>query len=166
MVKLYSRLFNINIIQVYAPTQDHSDAKIEALYEEIKKALKYAKSDIVLCFMGDCNTKVGSEAFKRIVGKYRLGQKNNIELCQQNNLTITNTLFQHPNCRLYTWKSPWGIVKNQIDYIIVNHRLRNSIKMLKHFMEQTLTQITIQLSSKCKSNLKNQKLHPNNSNYI
>ena len=26
MVKLYVRPFNINIIQVYAPTQDHSDA--------------------------------------------------------------------------------------------------------------------------------------------
>ena len=67
MVKLYSRPFNINIIQGYAPTQDHSDAKIEALYEEIKKVLKYAKSDVVLCFMGDCNAKLGSEAFESII---------------------------------------------------------------------------------------------------
>ena len=149
MVKLYGRPFNINIIQVYAPTQDHSDAKIEALYEEIKKALKYAKSGVVLCAMGDLTPKVGREAFKSIVEKYRLGQKNHIELCQQNNLTITNTLLQHRNCRLHTWKSPGDGVRNQIDYISVNQRFTNIIKMLKHFLEQTLTQITIQFSSKC-----------------
>ena len=67
MVKLYGKPFNINIIQVYTPTQDHSNAKIEALYEEIKKALKYAKLGVVLCAMGDLAPKVGREAFKSIV---------------------------------------------------------------------------------------------------
>ena len=91
-------------------------------YEEIEKALEYAKSDDVSCVMGDLNAKVGSEPFESIVGKYDLGEKNDrgerlIELCQLNNLTIANTLFQHPYRRLYTWKSPGDIVRNQIDYI-------------------------------------------------
>ena len=73
----------------------------------MEKALKYAKSDDVLCVMGDLNAKVGSEPFEGIVGTYGLGKKTYrgerlIELCQQNNLTIANTLFQHPNHRLYT----------------------------------------------------------------
>ena len=57
MVKLYGRSFNINIIQVYAPTQDHSDAEMEVCYEEIEKALKYTKSGDVLCIMGNLNAQ-------------------------------------------------------------------------------------------------------------
>ena len=140
MVKLYSRPFSINVIQVYAPTQDHSNAEIEVFYEGIEKALKYAKSDDILCVMGDLNAKVGSEPFESKVVKYRLEEKNDrgerlIEICQQNNLKIANTLFQHTNCRLYTWKRPGNIVRNQIDYIMVNQRFRNSIKSGKTFPE-------------------------------
>ena len=113
MVMLYGRPFNINIIQVYAPAQDHSDAEIEVFYQEIEKALKYAKSNDVLCIMGELNAKVGSELFESIVGKYGLGEKNDrgerlIEFCQQNNLTIANTLLQHPNHRLTVYmEKPW-----------------------------------------------------------
>ena len=52
LVRLNGRLFNINIIQVYAPTQDHSDAEIEVFYEKVEKALKYSESNDVLCVMG------------------------------------------------------------------------------------------------------------------
>ena len=83
MVNLYSRPLNINIIQVYAPTQDNSNAEIAALYEEIEKALKYEKWDDVLCAMGDLNTKVGSEAFEKLVGKYRLGQKKTLNFANR-----------------------------------------------------------------------------------
>ena len=75
MVKLYGRPFNTNFIQVYAPTQDHSDVEVEVFYEKIEKALKFAKSADVLCVMGDLNAKVGSEPFESIVGKYGLGGK-------------------------------------------------------------------------------------------
>ena len=76
MAKLHGRPFNINIIEVYAPTHDHSDAEIEVFYEEIEKALKYAKSDGMLCVMGDLIAKIGSAPFESIVGRYGLGEKN------------------------------------------------------------------------------------------
>ena len=37
MMKLLSKPFNINIIEVYAPTQDHDDDEIEKFYDDIKK---------------------------------------------------------------------------------------------------------------------------------
>ena len=40
-----------------------------------------------------------------------------IEFCQENALVITNTLFQQHKRRLYTWTSPDGQHRNQIDYI-------------------------------------------------
>ena len=44
---------------------------------------------------------------------------------------IANTLFQQPKRRLYTWKSPGDIHRNQIDYILINQRYRNCITQVK-----------------------------------
>ena len=41
-----------------------------------------------------------------------------IEFCQENAVVITNTLFQQHKRRLYTWTSPDGQHRNQIDYIL------------------------------------------------
>ena len=41
-----------------------------------------------------------------------------IEFCQENALVIANTLFQQHKRRLYTWTSPDGQHRNQIDYIL------------------------------------------------
>ena len=41
-----------------------------------------------------------------------------IEFCQENTLVIANTLFQQHKRTLYTWTSPDGQHRNQIDYIL------------------------------------------------
>ena len=40
------------------------------------------------------------------------------EFCQEITLVIANTRFQQHNRRLYTWTSPDGQHRNQIDYIL------------------------------------------------
>ena len=42
-------------------------------------------------------------------------------------MVISNTWFQSRKSRLYTWRSPGDRTRNQIDYICVNERWRNSI---------------------------------------
>ena len=55
------------------------------------------------------------------------------KLCQANEQVITNTWFeQHPR-RLWTWKSPDNVTKNQIDYITINNRFRNSVQQSKSY---------------------------------
>ena len=54
-----------------------------------------------------------------------------IEFCQENALVITNTLFQQHKRRLYTWTSPDGQHRNQIDYILGRQRWRSSIQSTK-----------------------------------
>ena len=44
---------------------------------------------------------------------------------------ITNTLFQQHKRRLYTWTSPDGQHRNQIDYILWSQRWRSSIQSTK-----------------------------------
>ena len=49
------------------------------------------------------------------------------DFCQANNLVITNTCFQHPNGQHYTWISPQGNTRNQIDYILIRKSWFTSI---------------------------------------
>ena len=115
MMKLEGKPFNVSLIQISAPTQDYSDEDIEKFYEEIQQAVKYTNSNEFLLEMGDFNTKVGMEAMKDVVGKFGIGNRNKrgerlIEFCQINNLTISNTWFQHHPRKVYTWKSPGDTV--------------------------------------------------------
>ena len=51
--------------------------------------------------------------------------------CQENALVIANTLFQQHKRRLYTWTSPDGQLRNQIDFILCSQRWRSSIQSAK-----------------------------------
>ena len=138
MMKLEVKPFNINVMQVYAPTQDHDDEEIEKFYQEIQNGIKYTKSDEVICIMGDLNAKVGDETYQNIVGMHGLGRRNEmgerlIQCCKENKLIIANTWFQQPVRKLYTWNSPGDISRNKIDYIMFNERFRNCIKQAKTY---------------------------------
>ena len=54
-----------------------------------------------------------------------------IEFCQENALIIANTLFQQHKRRLYTWTSPDGQHRSQIDYILCSQRWRRSTQSTK-----------------------------------
>ncbi len=116
MMKLEGKPFNINIIQVYAPTSDHTDEEIELFYDSIQRVMGYIKSEEVAIVMGDWNAKVGQEQESPVTGRYGMGERNErgsrlIEFCRVNDLIITNTLFQQPKRRLYTWTCPNIVTK-------------------------------------------------------
>ena len=78
----------------------------------------------------------GSQETPGVTGKFGLGIWNEagqrlIEFCQENALVIANTLFQQHKRRLYTWTSPDGQHRNQIDYILGSQRWRSSIELSK-----------------------------------
>ena len=54
-----------------------------------------------------------------------------IEFCQEHAMVIANTLFQQHKRRLYTWTSPDGQHRNQIDYILCSQRWGSSIQSTK-----------------------------------
>ena len=138
MMKLEAKPFNINVMQVYAPTKVHDGEEIEKFHQEIQNGIKYAKSDEVICIMGDLNANVGEERYQNILGMRGLGRRNErgerlIQFCLENKLFIANTWFQQPVRKLYTWKSPGDISINQIDCILFNERFRNCIKQAKTY---------------------------------
>ena len=89
------------------------------------------KKDI-LFIIGDWNAEVGSQEIPWVAGKFGLGVQNEagqrlIEFCQENTVVTVNTLFQQHKRRLYTWTSPDGQDRNQINYILCSQRWRSSI---------------------------------------
>ena len=125
--------FNITVIQVYAPTSNTEVAEVERLYEDLQDLLEPSPQKDVLFIIGDWNAKVGSQETPGVTGKFGLGMRNEagqslIEFRQENALVIANTLFQQPKRRLYTWTSPDGHHRNQIDYILCSQRWRSSIQ--------------------------------------
>ena len=51
-----------------------------------------------------------------------------IDLCQESDLIVTNTMFQKKKGKLWTYISDMTGKKSQVDYILVNRKWKNSVK--------------------------------------
>ena len=108
-VHFQGKPFNITVIQVYAPTSNAEEAKVERFYEDLQDLELTQKKDVLL-IIGDWNAKVGSQETPGVTGKFGLVIPNEagqrlVEFCQENALVIANALFQQHKRRLYTWTS-------------------------------------------------------------
>ena len=135
-VHFQGKPFNITVIQVYVPTSNAEETEVERFYEDLQDLLELTAKKDVLFIIGDWNAKVGSQGTPGVTGKFVLGVRNEagqslIEFCKENALVIANTLFQQHKRRLYTWTSPDGQHRNQIDYILCSQRWRSSINKNK-----------------------------------
>ena len=112
----------------------------EQFYEDLQDLLEIPPKIDVLFMIGDWNGNRKSRDTGR-TGKFGLGVQNEagkgqentlvIEFCQENTLVIENTLFQQHKSPPYTWISPEGWYRNQIDCIVCSQRWRNSTQSAK-----------------------------------
>ena len=113
----------------------------------MKKFLRKTKKDDTNIILGDWKSDVEDESYRNIVGSHGLGRRNHrgqmlIDFCEKNGLIVTNTWFKKPKRRLYTWKAPGDWSRHQLDYILVKHRFRNSVKDMQSLPGQILTLTT------------------------
>ena len=107
-VHLQGKPFNITVIQVYAPTSNAEETKVEQFYEDLQDLLELTPKKDVLFIIADWNAKVGSQETPGVTGIFALGVQNEAgqrltEFCQENGLVIANTVFQQHKRQLYTW---------------------------------------------------------------
>ena len=138
MIKLSAKPFDINIIQVYAPTTESKGEEIDQFYSEMETALKKCKPTDNTIIQGDFNAIVGKGTGDKNVGAYGLGQRNDrgnrlVGWVKEHDLIIGNTIFCQPSRRLWTWKSPGDRARNQIDYVMIKKRFRNSLISCKTY---------------------------------
>jgi hypothetical protein len=123
------------ICQIYAPTADSSEEDIDAFYTSLQTVLNSTKKSEIVVLMGDFNAKVGKSEGEvgGPVGRFGYGKRNTrgerlVNFCAANGLYVTNTLFrQWKENRCWTWESPDGVTRNQIDFVIVNRKCRGSV---------------------------------------
>ena len=77
--------------------------------------------------MGDFNAQIGKRTnpMETATGKFGLGLRNErgdtlVEWATLREYTIMNTMFQKKAGSRWTWKSPNGLTKTDIDYILTN----------------------------------------------
>ena len=98
-VRFPGKPFNIRVIQVFAPTTNAEEAKVEWFYEDLQDLLELTPKKDILFIIGDWNAKVGSQEIPGVTGKFGLRVQNEAgqrltEFCQENALVIVHTLFQ------------------------------------------------------------------------
>jgi endonuclease/exonuclease/phosphatase family metal-dependent hydrolase len=107
---------------------------VEELCDIIEEILEEdGKGDTNTIITGDWNSVAGDESYRNIVGPHGLVRKNQrvqmlINFCERNGLIVTNTWLRKAKRRLYTWKAPGDRSPYKLDYILVKHRFRNSVK--------------------------------------
>ena len=87
-VHFQGKLFNITVIQVYAPASNAEEAEVEWFYEDLQDLLELTPKIDVLFILGHWNAKVGSQETPGVTGKFGLGMPNEagqrlIEFCQE-----------------------------------------------------------------------------------
>jgi len=90
----------------------------------------------ILFIIWEWNAKVGNPEIPGATGKFGLGVQNEAgqrlaEFCQENELSIANTLFQQHKGGLYTCRSPNSQCQNKIDFVLCIQRWRSSIQSAK-----------------------------------
>ena len=117
------------------PNQWCWGAEAEQSYEDIQDLLELTPKKDILFIIWDWNTKIGRQEIP-VQSKFGFGVQNEegqrlTAFCQENELVIANTLFQQHKRWLYTWISPDGQYRNQIDYILCSWRWRSSVQSAK-----------------------------------
>lgn len=113
----------LTIIQVYAPTEAAQEEEVDTFYEDIYEAISMAYEDYIL--MGDFNSKIGKPQMDEhlVTRQYGYGERNArgqrlIDFALENKLAIINTFYKKKPKNRWTWRSPNGQHRNEIDFIM------------------------------------------------
>ena len=130
-----TRNINLNIVQVYAPTNEAEDEEKEDFYNRLQSILSKLPNKDINIVMGDLNAKVGEDNrnYEQVIEKHVLGEINDngdrlLACCVFDNLIIGGTIFPHKKIHKATWISPDGQTENQIDHFCISRKFRRSLE--------------------------------------
>lgn len=133
-IRLKGRFQNMSVICFYAPTEDADDDMKDLFYDNLDQLMTNIPDYDIKIILGDANAKVGNEpSLKQYTGGNSLHDTTNengmrlISFASSKNLKIMSTAFPRKNIHKVTWVSPNGMVKNQIDHVLIEDRHKSCI---------------------------------------
>ena len=119
------------LISAYAPTLTSDENIKDAFYDMLEHTLRNIPQTDKILLLGDFNARVGSNnlVWGGIIGRHGVGHENAnglrlLNLCAEDNLIITNTLFQLPDKYKTTWMHLCSKHWHLIDYVITRQQDR------------------------------------------
>ena len=152
--------FDITVLVVYAPTEDGEDAEKDRLYGQLQDTVDKVQRHDLLIVLGDMNAKIGKEeGFKSVGGEslHPISNDNGLRLAsfaEANNMVIGGTCFQHKDIHKYTWESPDGRTRNQIDHVLINAKHRNALQDARCYRGADCSSDHMMVIAKVKARLK------------
>lgn len=120
--------YKMKIIQAYAPTSASEADELEVFYDNLSEALDRCPTYYTL-LIGDFNAKLGrrQDESENPIGNFGYGERNErgdrlLSFLQENGLHSMSSFFDKKPQQKWTWISPDGNTKNEIDFIISNRR--------------------------------------------
>ena len=114
---------------MYAPTLQAEPAEKDKFYSELRSLLQSVPTDDKVIILGDFNARVGKDAdsWKGVLGSHGVENCNDnghllLEFGTEQQLVITNTIFQQKDSLKTTWMHPQSKHWHLIDYVLVRQR--------------------------------------------
>ncbi|KAK6745973.1 hypothetical protein RB195_012217 [Necator americanus] len=117
----------LTIFVAYAPKSSYEEEEVEAFYMDLEKFYQEGHA-FYKVIIGDFNAKVGPRRTPEElhIGTHDLQWNDQGERLSEFTMTTKtihgNSQFQKPFSLRWTWESPGGGYRNEIDHIIVNKR--------------------------------------------
>ena len=132
----------ISIINAYAPHSEitkNNPKETEQFYKQLNNITQKLSHSSVVIIAGDMNAKSGKRRQdEECLGNYGRGRRNKngehlIDYCEENDLVIANSCFEHKACHLATWEQTRTNLTtnkitrtyNTIDYIMIKRSQKN-----------------------------------------
>jgi len=117
---------------VHAPSEEKSVYSKDSFYEELEQVFDHFPMYHMKILLGVFNAKVEREnIFKPTIGNESLHQDSNdngvrtVNFTTSKNPVVKSTMF--PHIHKYTWTSPDGKTRKQIDHILIDRRWHSSV---------------------------------------
>ena len=122
----------LSVICCYAPTNCSDDEDKTVFYRSLSRTIASVPPHNMLAVCGDFNAKINSNArFSYHVQTNDNGERM-LELLDEHRLIVTNTRFQKPSSKLWTYEDPKRS-RHQIDFILWRKKWANSVKNCQAF---------------------------------
>ena len=117
----------LSVICCYSPTNCSDDDVKADFYRSLSRAIASVPRHNMLAVCGDFNAKIANNTcFSYHTATNDNGERM-LELLQEHQLIVTNTRFQKPSSKLWTYEDPKRS-RHQIDFILWRKKWANSLK--------------------------------------